>query len=167
MLPSFSGFVERDLSFSLLNSPKLILELLIVVGFVNLLAGSYPALFISAVRPVRVLKRQIVGGRGGTLLRDVLVVFQFVVSVSLIACAVVVRSQLDFIKNKDVGYKKDQIVVVRLHDPDVTQSFDALKTQLKTNPNVIAATATDALPNNIQSQMGPMWPGKPEDFQKF
>jgi putative ABC transport system permease protein len=167
MLPSFSGFVERDLSFSLLNTPKLILELLIVVGFVNFLAGSYPALFISAVRPVCVLKRQILGGRGGTLLRDVLVVFQFVVSVSLIACAVVVRSQLDFIKNKDVGYEKDQIVVVRLHDPDVTQSLDALKTQLKTNPHVIAATATDALPNNIQSQMGPMWPGKPEDFKNF
>ena len=167
LLPAFSTFVERDLSFSLLNNPTLFLGLLTTAGLMNFLAGSYPALLISSFRPAFVLKKQILNGRGSSRLRNVLVVFQFVVSVGLIVSAVVVRMQLDYIKNKDVGYEKDQIVIVRLHDQDVKKNLDALKSELRANPNVIAATATDALPNNIQSQMGPKWPGMPEDFDHF
>jgi putative ABC transport system permease protein len=167
LLPAFGTFVERDLSFSLLDNSSLFIGLLIAVGIMNFLAGSYPALLISSFRPVFILKKQVLTGQGGSRLRNALVVFQFVVSVGLIVSAVVVRLQLDFIKSKDVGYEKDQIVVIRLHDPDVKKSLDALKSELKVNPNVIAATATDALPNNIQSQMGPKWPGMPEDFDYF
>jgi putative ABC transport system permease protein len=167
LLPTFSTFVERNLSFSMIDNPALILGLLIVVGFINFLAGSYPALLISSFRPIYIFKKQILNGRRSSHLRSSLVVFQFVVSVGLIVSAVVVRLQLDFIRNKDVGYEKDQIVVIRLHDPDVKKSLAALKSELKVNPNVIAATATDALPNNIQSQMGPKWPGMPEDFDNF
>ncbi len=167
LLPAFSAFVERDLSFSLLSNFALFLGLLITAGFMNFLAGSYPALLISSFRPAFVLKKQMFDGRGSGRLRNALVAFQFVVSVGLIVSAVVVRMQLDYIKNKDVGYEKDQIVIVRLHDQDVKKSLDALKSELRANPNVIAATATDALPNNIQSQMGPKWPGMPEDFDYF
>ncbi len=166
LLPAFSSFVERDLSFSMLNNPALFLGLLIAVGFINFLAGSYPALLISSFRPAFVFKRQILESRGSNL-RNTLVVFQFVISVALIVSAVVVRLQLDFIKSRDVGYAKDQIVVLRLHDPSMKKSLDALKSELRLNPNVVAATATDALPNNIQSQMGPKWPGMPEDFDYF
>jgi putative ABC transport system permease protein len=167
LLPAFSTFVERDLSFSLLNYFELFLGLLITGGFMTFLAGSYPALLISSFRPAFVLKKQILNHRASSRLRSVLVVFQFVVSVGLVVSAVVVRLQLDYIKSKDVGYEKDQIVVIRLHDQDIKKSLDAFKSDLKANPNVIAATATDALPNNIQSQMGPKWPGMPEDFDYF
>jgi putative ABC transport system permease protein len=167
LLPAFSTFVERDLSFSLLENSALFFGLIILVCVMNFLAGSYPALLISSFRPVFVLKKQVLKGRGGSSLRSALVVFQFVVSVGLIVSAAVVRLQLDFIKSKDVGYEKDQIVIIRLHDPDIKKSLNALKSEIKVNPNVIAATATDALPNNIQSQMGPKWPGMPEDFDYF
>lgn len=166
LLPAFSTFVERDLSFSLLNNPLLFFGLLGVMVFINFLAGSYPAFLISSFQPAFMLKRQRMNGREGSF-RNALVVFQFVISVGLIVSAVVVRHQLDFIKNKDVGYEKDQIVVIRLHDPEINTSLDALKSELEANPNVIAATATDALPNNIQSQMGPKWPGMPDDFDNF
>jgi len=66
-----------------------------------------------------------------------------------------------------VGYVKDQIVVIRLNDQNVKKSLDALKSELRTNPDVMAVTATDTLPNNIQSQTGPRWPGMPEDFGYF
>jgi putative ABC transport system permease protein len=167
LLPAFGTFVERDLSFSTLENSMLFLGLIILVGFMNFLAGSYPALLISSFRPVFIFKKQVLNGRGGSRLRSALVVFQFIVSVGLIVSAVVVRQQLNFIKGKDVGYEKDQIIVIRLHDPDIKKSLDALKADLKTNPNVLAATATDALPNNIQSQMGPKWPGMPEDYDYF
>jgi putative ABC transport system permease protein len=167
LLPVFGTFVGRDLSFSLSENSTHFLGLLILIGFMNFLAGSYPALLISSFRPVFIFKKQVLRGEGSSRLRNALVVFQFVVSVGLIVSAVVVRQQLNFIKGKDVGYEKDQIVVIRLHDPNVKKSLDALKSELKTNPNVLSATATDALPNNIQSQMGPKWPGMPEDFDYF
>jgi putative ABC transport system permease protein len=167
LIPIFSTFVERDLTFSLLNNLALLLGLVIIAGLMNFLAGSYPALLISSFRPAFVLKKQILNGKGSSRLRNALVVFQFVVSVGLIVSAVVVRMQLDYIKRKDVGYEKDQIVILRLHDPEIKKSLDALKSELMAHPQVIFATATDALPNNIQSQMGPKWPGMPEDFDYF
>lgn len=167
LLPAFNTFVERDLSLSLLNDSVFVLGILAVIGFVTLLAGSYPALLLSSFLPVFGLKKQIIGGQKGSLLRNSLVVFQFAVSVVLIISTLVVRQQLGFMKNKDVGYEKDQIVVIRLHDQNVKKSLEALKTEMKTNLNVMAVTATDALPNNIQSEIGPKWPGMPEDFDYF
>jgi hypothetical protein len=134
---------------------------------VGLLSGSYPAILISSFLPVFGLKKQILRGQRGRFLRNTLVVFQFAVSIGLIICALVVQQQLGFIKNQDVGYVKDQIVVIRLNDQNVKKSLDALKSELRTNPDVMAVTATDTLPNNIQSQTGPRWPGMPEDFGYF
>jgi putative ABC transport system permease protein len=167
LLPAFNAFVERDLGLSPLNNPVFILSILAIIGFVTLLAGSYPALLLSSFLPVFGLKKQIIRGQKGSLLRNALVVFQFAVSVVFIISSLVVRQQLGFMKNKDVGYEKDQIVVIRLHDQNVKKSLQALKTEMKTNPNVMAVTATDALPNNIQSEIGPKWPGMPEGFDYF
>lgn len=166
-LPAFNAFVERDLSFSLLINPVLICGVILVVGFVSILSGSYPALLISSFLPVFGLKRQGLRGQKGRLLRNTLVVFQFAVSIGLIIAALVVRQQLNFIKKQDVGYDKDQIVVIRLHDQNVKKSLDALKSELRAHPDVIAVTATDTLPNNIQSEIGPKWPGIPEDYGFF
>jgi putative ABC transport system permease protein len=167
LLPVFNTFIERDLSLSLLNNPMLILGVVAVVCFVGLFSGSYPALLISSFLPVFGLKRKLLKGQKGSLLRNVLVVFQFAVSIVLIISTIVVHQQLGFIKNQDVGYDKDQIVVIRLHDQNVKKSLDALKSELRTNPDVMAVTATDTLPNNIQSQIGPRWPGMPEDYGYF
>lgn len=167
LLPAFNAFIERDLSLSLLNNPMLFLGVISVVCFVGLLSGSYPAILISSFLPVFGLKKQILRGQRGRFLRNTLVVFQFAVSIGLIICALVVQQQLGFIKNQDVGYVKDQIVVIRLNDQNVKKSLDALKSELRTNPDVMAVTATDTLPNNIQSQTGPRWPGMPEDFGYF
>jgi putative ABC transport system permease protein len=167
LLPAFNAFVERDLSLSLLNHPVLVLGVIMVIGFVGLLSGSYPAILISSFLPISGLKKQGLRGQKGRHLRNVLVVFQFAVSVGLIICALVVHRQLEFIKDQNVGYDKDQIVVIRLHDPNVKKSLDALKSELKALPDVLAVTATDTLPNNIQSEIGPKWPGMPEEYGSF
>ncbi len=167
MLPAFNAFVERDLSLSQMGNPVLILGVILIVGFVGLLSGSYPALLISSFLPVFGLKRQTLRGHRGRFLRNALVIFQFAVSIGLIICALVVRQQLGFIDRQDVGYDKEQIVTVRLHDQNVKNNLGALKSELKAHPEVTAVTATDTLPNNIQSQTGPKWPGMPEDLDYF
>ena len=167
LLPAFNAFVERDLSLSLLIHPVLILGVFLVVGFVSLLSGSYPALLIASFLPAFGLKRPGLRGQKGRFLRKSLVVFQFAVSIGLIIGALVVHRQLEFIKNQDVGYDKDQIVVIRLHDRNVKESLEALKSELRAHPDVMAVTATDTLPNNIQSEISPKWPGMPEDYGFF
>ncbi len=167
LLPAFNAFVERDLSLSLLNNPLVVLGVIVVVGMVSLLSGSYPSLLISSFPPIFGLKRQILGAPRDSFLRNTLVVFQFVVSIGLIICTLVVRQQLGFIKKQDVGYDKDQIVAIRLHDQNVKKSLDAIRSELRAHPDVMAVTATDSLPNNIQSQTGPRWPGMPENFGYF
>jgi putative ABC transport system permease protein len=66
----------------------------------------------------------------------------------------------------DVGFNKDQIVVIHLHDENL-KTFDAIKAEMKTNPNILEVSVSDALPSNIQSQSGPTWPGMPEDINYF
>lgn len=166
-LPAFNAFVERDLSLSHLGNPVLLVGVVLAVGFVGFLSGSYPAILISSFLPVFGLKKQVLRGHRGRFFRNVLVIFQFVVSIGLIICALVVRQQLGFIDNQDVGYEKDQIVTVRLHDQNVKKNLESLKSEWKAHPNVVAVSATDTLPNNIQSQTGPKWPGMPEDFDYF
>lgn len=166
ILPVFNAFLETRLDFSSLSGSRFFLWMLVVVMTTGFLAGSYPALLISSFRPVAILKSKQIGDTGYGKLRNALVVFQFTVSAVLIISALVVRNQLHFIRNMDVGFNKDQIVVIRLHD-DNLRNFEAVKAEMKANPNILEVSISDALPNNIQSQSGPQWPGMPEDLDYF
>jgi len=166
ILPVFNAFLETDLDFSLLSRSTFFLWMIGVVFLTGILAGSYPALLISSFRPVAILKDVSFGGPGTGKLRNALVVFQFAVSAVLIISALMVKNQLHFIQKMDVGFNKDQIVVIRLHDENL-KNFDAIKAEMKTNPNILEVSVSDTLPNNIQSQSGPNWPGMPEDINYF
>ncbi len=82
----------------------------------------------------------------------------------LIIAALIVKSQLRYMGNLDVGYSKDQIVVIRLHDNKLN-NFGALKSEIKAYPRILEASISDALPNNIQSQVSPDWPGMPSSWR--
>jgi len=164
VLPVFNDLVGRTLNFTDLVDPVFYLWIPAVIFLTGCCAGIYPALFISSTRPAVVIKNLQFSGTGK--LRSALVVFQFTVSAVLIISAVIVKNQLSHIRNLDVGYSKDQIVVIRLHDANL-RNFDALKSEMKANPHILEVSISDALPNNIQSQSIPDWPGIPVDFPHF
>ncbi len=112
VLPLFNNIADKSMSLKSLLSP-LILPLLIVLPFaVGLLAGSYPAFFLSAFRPIEVLKGKLKLGSNSGGLRSVLVVFQFSTSIILIVGTLVIYKQLNYIQQKDLGYNKDQVLSI-------------------------------------------------------
>ncbi len=112
VLPLFNDVAAKSMRISSLFTP-LILPLLIAIPFiVGLLAGSYPAFFLSAFKPIEVLKGRIKQGSKSGNLRSVLVVFQFATSIMLIIGTVVIYKQLNYIQTKDIGYNKSQVLII-------------------------------------------------------
>ena len=145
-LPMFNSFLGQTTPFDLSESPFLILAILIVILFVGLFSGSYPALFLSSFRPVQILKGVAGRAKKGAGLRNGLVTFQFSISVILIVCTIVVYSQLQFIRHKDPGYNREQVVVVPLRDIRRGEKLEVIINLLNKNPNVLGVSASSHLP---------------------
>jgi len=163
-LPAFRTFVERDIVFNPFRDAGLLPALLLLVVVVGAVAGSYPALFVSAFRPVAALKGTGGAKAKGRGLRNALIVFQFAASIALIICTIGVRSQLGFIRNKDMGYDREQILVL-VPRGGVRTDFEAFKTELRANPAVVSVASSSCLPNNVTSSTMAEWPGRPEDLR--
>ncbi len=150
-LPFFNSLVGRNLSLDILNNSQIILLISVLIFLVGILAGSYPALFISSYKPVTVLKKN--GGKRfkGISLRNILVTAQFSISIILIICTLVVKEQLYFINSKDIGYDKNRIVVLPLRDPELRRNLKVIKTELLKNPSIIKVSSSGSLPSSITS----------------
>jgi len=146
-LPIFSVFADKDIQFSFLDGPMLgsLAGLALLTAFV---AGSYPAFFLSAFRPIEVLKGKLTGsakGSGSSWLRSGLVVFQFCISVALIASVLVVQKQLAFIQDKKLGYEKERLVMLRNTWWLREKTLD-FKSQLLQIPGIEAVSCADFFP---------------------
>ena len=161
VLPAFRAFMEREIVFRPLHDAVLTPALLLLAVLVGVAAGSYPALFVSSFRPVATLKGSGAMRFKGRMLRNALIVFQFAASIALIICTIGVRSQLRFIRNTDMGYAREQILVLN-PTGSVAKNIEAFKAELKKMPSVLAITASSSLPNKISSQTSARWPGKPD-----
>jgi putative ABC transport system permease protein len=111
LLPQFNILANRNLEMPF-DKPAFYLILLCGATFVGIIAGLYPALFLSGFQPAKVLKGDISKGMKSSKVRNALVVFQFSISIILIFCTIVLFSQMNFIQNKNLGFSKDQIIMV-------------------------------------------------------
>ena len=112
VLPEFNAFFFKQLELNLLSDPLLTIALIGIAVFVGLLAGVYPAFFLSAYEPTETLKGAFRAGSRGQWIRKGLVVVQFAISIILIASTGVIYRQLDFIKNKHLGFNMEQMVLM-------------------------------------------------------
>ncbi|MFD2035040.1 ABC transporter permease [Belliella marina] len=128
-MPAFSNFTGKALSLNLLGHPEYLLGMIALVFVVGLLAGSYPSLFLSGFQPVKVLKGTYKIGSIHEKLRSVLVVAQFAISIVLMVSVLVVLNQLDFMKSKDLGFDKDEIVVLNASD-ELTTNYEMMRDRL-------------------------------------
>jgi putative ABC transport system permease protein len=112
MLPVFNQLAAKQMSIGLFSRPWLAPSLLVLVLVVGLLAGSYPAFYLSAFRPIAVLKGNLSGGFKTGWLRNTLVVFQFGISIFLIVGTAVIYRQLGYIRTRDMGFNREQVLIV-------------------------------------------------------
>ena len=144
VLPAFNAFTEKTLGLA--QQGGLVLALLGGGVGVGLLAGSYPAFFLSGFEPIKVLKGTAGLGRSGfSVVRKVLVVTQFAISTILIIGTAVVFRQLDYIQHKNLGFEQEQVMVLPLRG-DMDDNVEAIKTELVRHVGIEAATSTWGVP---------------------
>ena len=152
ILPAFNSLVDREIQIHWLSNPWIPLTVLGMVLFAGLFSGSYPALFLSALRPVTILKGSLERRRRKSGLRNALVIFQFAVSVFLIASTLAVWQQLRFIKNKDIGYDREHVIILPLRDELARKNGKILSDKLLQNDRIIATSGSEYIPperNNV------------------
>ena len=146
VLPEFNKFVGRSLSFNLMSNLFLVFLLFLFAISVGILSGIYPALFLSAFKPVRVLKGKLDIGKKGFSFRTVLVVFQFTISIVLIICVSVVSSQLSYMQTRNLGFDKEHVVVLP-SSPTIVKNLDSFKSRLLLNPSILSVSAAKRVPS--------------------
>ena len=133
ILPVFNQLSERELNIDFSNNYSLLLLMLLLVVGVGLLAGLYPAVVLSAFKPIEVLKGKFIKSSKGVSFRKVLVTLQFVVSIALIASTILVSRQLDFLKNKNVGFDKENVALLTLPRDTDSLRLASFKNSLLSN----------------------------------
>ncbi len=147
-LPVYQNLLNKDLRISQVINVRTIVGLGVILVVVGVVAGSYPALSLSSFQAVRTLKGIFRSGSDKGKSRDILVVFQFAISIALIVCTILINRQLNYVKQKELGFDKDNIVVLPLVGDDVKAKSKTLKTQLLERPNILSVTACSQVPRN-------------------
>ena len=144
LLPQFNLLAGKNFDLSVLQSPAVILSAISVILIVGIIGGTYPAFYLSRFQPTTVLKGDVTKGSTGNLFRKVLVIFQFLISVSMIICTLAVYKQLNFLKTKDLGYDQTNILSIGLTNRNMIRSFPVFKQKLLDNPVIksVASTST-------------------------
>ncbi len=148
LLPAFNNLSAKSMMLSVSGSWAFFLGLIGMAVLAGLSAGIYPAIFLSGFSPVRVLRASTTAGPKGRTFRRVLVVVQFALSIGLIIASVVVKSQLDFIRNKELGFDREQVVFMRF-GVQTAGFYEAFKLEALTDPAVLGVTSADQLPTYI------------------
>ena len=160
LLPSFNTLVSKNLSLDI-TSPLFWLIAGGIIVLTGIVAGSYPALYLSSFNAVRVLKGTFLPGKSGAIPRRMLVVAQFSISILLISATIIVYRQINHIKNRDIGYDPDNLIMIAA-TPDTQKNFGIIKQEL-INTGMINSVARTLSPiTDIWWRMpAPDWKGKP------
>ncbi len=150
-LPVFAGLIERPIAVNLFENKLLLPGLILLVLMVGLLSGSYPAFFISGLRPVQVLKGKLPDLSAGRRFQRLLITGQYAVSIVMIISSLVIYVQFRFMQQREIGYDRERIITIRLHDFPSQEKYEVMKNTWSNNPNIIQVTASGHLPTNITS----------------
>lgn len=146
-LPSFSEIIGRQLGKTVLTHPEMILRYVLLAVVVGFIAGSYPALYLSSFQPVKVLNNsRLSGSRKSIGLRNLLVVFQFAISIFLIIGTGIISNQIDYMQNKRLGFSKERTMIVELRNERLRDDVQSIMNELERIPGVESVSASTMNP---------------------
>jgi len=148
LLPSFQEFTGKEFSFYPLTNPVLLAGIIGVILITGLIAGTYPAVFLSSFKPVTVLSGLIQSGLQANQFRRVLVVIQFTLSIILIIATIVIFNQSKYLKNKDLGLDKEQILYIPV-EGELKKNYVSFKNELSKNPDIFHITFSTHSPTGV------------------
>ena len=158
-LPLFNRLSDKLMTFPWTN-PIFWLSLLGFTLFTALIAGSYPAFYLSGFKPIKVLKGTFKAGQEAALPRKVLVVIQFTVSIALIIGTVIVYQQIQFASNRPVGYTREGLIIIDMNTPDMYDHYDAIRNELLRTGAVYDMAQSNSAPTEVWSNNIIDWKGK-------
>ncbi|NEM97048.1 ABC transporter permease [Pontibacter burrus] len=148
LIPTFNSLTDKHLESNFFLQKEVIIALFAIIVFIGAVAGSYPAIFLSQFKPVDVLKADKAPRGGNATLRRSLVVIQFTISLILIIGTLVVFSQMQFLKNRQLGFNKEQVLIIDIPTGDSTlvKQLPSIKQELLRNPNIEKVSNSVSIP---------------------
>jgi putative ABC transport system permease protein len=147
-LPFFNQLTDKNISFNSDNFAFILSAAVALVIVTGVVAGSYPAFYLSSFQPAQVLKGKIKLGNSAGTLRQALVVFQFMIAIALVCGILIISNQLNFMQEKNLGYDYRAKIVLPLRTEEARNQYDALKSQIESNNNIKAVSGTSYIPGN-------------------
>ncbi|MFC2132709.1 ABC transporter permease, partial [Bacteroidota bacterium] len=159
--PAFNLLTGKMLTINYFET-KFIISSLIIILITGALAGMYPALILSSFKPATVLRAKILSDTKKSIMRIILVIFQFSLSIILIICSAVIYMQIMFIQNKDLGIQKENIIYFSL-TPEINNNYDSFKNELVQKSGIINVTRTFQMPSFNRFSSDGYWEGASND----
>jgi putative ABC transport system permease protein len=154
ILPDFNQFVERSIHWKEFITLTGIVSLFGIVLFTGLASGLYPSFVLSSMKPIKILTKRNAGQKNKVDFRNILVLFQFAIAIILMISSLIIFRQLQYIKEKNIGFDREQVLVMNVADPGLRENFEAFKYDLHKNSNIIDISTSSQLPINIGSATG-------------
>ncbi len=165
LFPAFNQFTGKEFTASSLYNPVMIFSIVLLIIITSLLSGTYPALYLSSLIPVKIFSASGTKPSGKAYFRKITVIIQFCLTIILIIGTVIIYGQLNYMQSKSLGYDKENILYIPLRG-DMRDSYSKLKEELNKMPVILSITATAHIPYSIGSNSGGVdWEGKDPDLQ--
>ena len=153
ILPSFNVLTDKVLKIGNLFEPVTFILIILITLFVGLISGSYPAFYLSSFSPVEVLKSNVNPRQGKGMLRKILVVFQFAISGTLIIGTFIVSGQQRYIRNKDLGLNKENVMIIPIRDTAFVRKMQSFKDELSKLPDIKGVSSAVLVPPLMASKV--------------
>ncbi|MCK5337673.1 MAG: ABC transporter permease [Bacteroidales bacterium] len=146
LMPDFNTLSGKSITTDIFMNPVYIIGIIIVATFIGFISGSYPAFYLSSFKPVTVVKGSVSGMGGSGLLRKILVVFQFFIATAMIIGAIIVSQQLNYLKNKDLGFDMEHMMILEMQDTNFRAKAPMFREELLQNPDILGVTNSIGVP---------------------
>ncbi len=147
LLPAFNTLMTKDIQFEIFRNLKLTGGIVLFGIIIGLVSGSYPAMFLSSFNPLNIIKGSTSPGAKGLLSRKILIVAQYTLAVAFITCTIIVSLQLNYVRNKNLGFAKENLVTMNMPFK-YRDNFDTYKNEVLKNKNIVSVTRAAAIPPN-------------------